>query len=343
MKASRVFCLLFAVLFMLCAGTVNVCAEETPSITIKYTHEECSFDFYKVADFSKENGLELTPAFAQYTETVSLLDEFDTLDAEDMRTLATTLEIVAKQNHISPLYESSTDENGELTVSGIELGTYLVVGEQTYDENFVYTPAPIFVSVSYGYLEDEFQYNIIVEHAKYEKDEFSQEVSCKVIKIWNDTGYEYERPQSITVQLLKDSAVCETVTLSVENNWMHEWTKLEAGHDWKVAELNVPENYKMYIEKSGNTFAIENTYSNNGDGDVESTTDSSGDSETTTVSDKTGNDGNNGGGNVTKPNNYKEDDKIISTGQLWWPVPILIILGITFVAMGLIKQKEEYI
>lgn len=48
-------------------------------------------------------------------------------------------------------------------------------------------------------------------------------------------------------------------TLSAANNWKHEWTNLEAGHNWQVVEKDVPDGYTGLVGKNGNIFTVTNT------------------------------------------------------------------------------------
>ena len=34
--------------------------------------------------------------------------------------------------------------------------------------------------------------------------------------------------------------------------------------------------------------------------------------------------------------------EIPSTGQLWWPVPLLVLMGIMCVIIGLVRRREDY-
>lgn len=84
-------------------------------------------------------------------------------------------------------------------------------------------------------------------------------VSRTVEKVWNDNNNP-DRPTSITVNLLRNGEVYETVTLSAANGWDYNWPNLDAGYTWSVQEVNVAEGYEPGIVRSGDTFVITNTY-----------------------------------------------------------------------------------
>ena len=70
---------------------------------------------------------------------------------------------------------------------------------------------------------------------------------------------ETQRPQEITVQLLRDGAVEDTVTLNAANSWRHEWTDLSARYAWTVVETDIPVGYTVKNELQGITFTVTNT------------------------------------------------------------------------------------
>ena len=98
---------------------------------------------------------------------------------------------------------------------------------------------------------------------------------------------------------MQDGKSYETVTLNQENNWKYTWEDLEAGHEWKAVEQTVPSGYTMTSTQEGKTFIITNTYKKPG----------------TTVP--------TGGGS-----------KLPQTGQLWWPVLVLLLAGIICIIVG---------
>ena len=69
--------------------------------------------------------------------------------------------------------------------------------------------------------ENSFSYTVTNSHT-------TEETDVKVLKVWDDAdnqdGY---RPEEVTVNLLADGAVKDTVKLSEENNWSYNWTKLD--------------------------------------------------------------------------------------------------------------------
>lgn len=243
--------LAFFVCIVLLIMPVSVCAEQQTSLTIHYAAGKCTFDFYKVADI-QENGYVLASPFDEYTSTTSSLDNFEKLTADESRILASTLDALVARDAVTPVYTATTNENGELIWNGLNKGVYLIIGEKTQDETFIYSPAPIIISVS-----DE---NVVIEHTKLEKDELAKGTDYRVLKIWNDDDNKDNRPDFITIELLQNGKTYDTVILSDDNNWSYIWEDLPADYDWKAVEKAVPDGYEMAVEKEDNTFVIKNTY-----------------------------------------------------------------------------------
>ena len=77
--------------------------------------------------------------------------------------------------------------------------------------------------------------------------------SVSVTKIWNDANNQDGiRPQSVSVSLLANKQVKETITLDEGNNWTHIFTDLPKKQDgvdivYEVVENDVPEGYEVEI------------------------------------------------------------------------------------------------
>jgi hypothetical protein len=79
----------------------------------------------------------------------------------------------------------------------------------------------------------------------------------KVIKTWDDAGYEAQRPKSIIVRLLKNGQVMDRVVLSEENNWQYVWMDLIPIADWSVEE-EVPQGYTPEVQESDGVYSLVN-------------------------------------------------------------------------------------
>ncbi len=94
----------------------------------------------------------------------------------------------------------------------------------------------------------------------------TEETEVSVTKIWDDAdnqdGY---RPDSVSVNLLANGEVIDTVPLSAENKWSYIWTKLDLKAAGQVIEYTVTEDtvdeYTADIAKDEDgTFTITNSH-----------------------------------------------------------------------------------
>ena len=133
-----------------------------------------------------------------------------------------------------------------------------------------------------------------------------------VKKVWDDLKHEKERPLRIQVELLKNGRYYDKCTLSKYNNWVYTWHNLDPKADWDVREVKV-EHYRSKVRWNDKTqtFTITNTY------DVPPP----------------------GGGNP--PGDPKPPGRTPNTGQLWWPVPVLISGGLVLVVVGMIRRRSS--
>ena len=105
-------------------------------------------------------------------------------------------------------------------------------------------------------MNNTWKYDMTVT-AKYERQE--EKISRKVLKIWDDKGYEDKRAKEISVQLLRDGQVYETVTLTNDNGWRYTWNDLPARYTWTIAEKELT-GYTVKVGQEGITYTIKNTY-----------------------------------------------------------------------------------
>ena len=119
-----------------------------------------------------------------------------------------------------------------------------------------------------------------------------------VIKIWKNDDVN-KRPDSINVLLLRGGEVYDEVVLSKDNNFRYTWSRLSNEYTWDVMEKDVPSGYTLSVDREDNTIMLTNT----GSGMVKSV---AGD--------------------------------LPLTGQLRWPIPILVIVGVVCLIIG---KKDE--
>ena len=230
------------------------------------------------------------------------------IDAE-ADNVAQTLETYIDRDEIAPLMTVLTDADGDAKFENLEYAVYLVCGAKSEMNHKKYTPVPVLV-----YLPTENNgatFTDVGITIKFEVETLLTKVNLSLLKVWDDAGKESARPRQITIELLKNGAVYKSVTLNAQNNWKYQWKDLDGSATWTVAEKTVPDGYEVAIQKSGSSFVVTNTR-------IESKETS----ETLTPP-------------TTKPG------ELPRTGQLWWPVFVLVFGGLLLVIIGLIFKRTE--
>lgn len=248
----------------------KIITNQPATLTINYKDGTKSipnarFSIYKVAAVDEYARMTLTSDFAGYKSTVSGLADLDALTQDQWLALASTLRGYVLKDDITPVAGGETNRDGHLAFSNREVGLYLVIGSRvTTGDDYTYTPIPFMVFLpGEDSVNNDWDYEVTVV-PKYTKDynppdDDDDYVSRKVLKKWDDEGYETLRPTEVIVQLLKDGKVYDTQTLNKDNNWRYAWDNLNADYEWEVIEKEV-EGYAVSIMRSGITFTVTNKY-----------------------------------------------------------------------------------
>ncbi|MBE6938654.1 MAG: Cna B-type domain-containing protein [Ruminococcaceae bacterium] len=285
------------VLLLVFALGFGAFAAENATLTVHFHHEElnipgCEFSVYRVADFSEKGEFTYT---AEYS---SLKTDISHAAQEDWKALEAELSAYISANTPAPLSVLLTGEDGKCTWSGLERGLYYIVGKPVLVDGWVYAPMPILIALpNRSSAEGEWEYQVDVS-PKYSRE--TEKTDLRVKKVWADSAAEDKRPVSVTVDLLRDGEVFDTVVLESKNNWEHIWTGLEAKYTWTVEEKAVS-GYSAQVRREGNTFFVTNT--------------------------------------PTQP--PPPPPELPPTGQLWWPVPLLAIVGLGLIIAGLACRRKE--
>ena len=132
------------------------------------------------------------------------------------------------------------------------------------------------------------------------------DATYQVVKVW--AGGESQRMESVTLQLICNGQPDRTVTLSAENDWSYRWTS-GPGHTWQVAELDVPEGFTVSVDRENGVFTVTNTWPGEPDEPEE----------------------------PDKP----EGPNLPYTGQLWWPVPVLLFAGGVLLIVDRVRSRQK--
>lgn len=286
-------------------------------LTISYQDEDvplagAEFSVYLVADAGENGELTTTPAFRQFN-----VDIRGRNDAA-WKALARTLEGYVLRDQIEPTDSGATGQSGFLHFptgdTKLTPGLYLVLGQRHRQNGFRYDAAPFMVMLP-AQSEHTWSYEVIAspKHEKREIPDTPAVITRKVLKVWDDDGHENSRPREITVQLLRDGEVYDTVTLNADDNWRYTWTELDDDYRWTVVERELS-GYTVRIDREGITFVVTNTYVPTSPPDTPT--------------------------QPTKPSTPGKPS-LPQTGQLWWPVPVLMCVGPAFVAAGLLRRRRK--
>lgn len=308
--AAMLLCLLVlcSMLPLSSRAAVFVDTEKAVSLTVSAEHDGvklkgAAFEIYLVATVDGNGELTVTEDFGRFN--LEIRGEND----DEWIRMTQVLEGWIAISGIQPADSGVTDEAGLLTFptgeKTLTQGLYLVVGKTHTQDKMVYTPSSFLVMLPTRSTEDgNWNYDLIVSPKFTAQPEKVDTISRKVLKIWDDKGYENLRPKEITVYLLKDGTIVDTVILNAANGWSHTWEDLDPNAKWTVAEKAM-KDYAVNITREGITFVITNRYA---DGTPPPTTKP-------------------GGG------------KLPQTGQLWWPVPVLMAMGLAFIVLGMVKRR----
>ena len=248
MKFYQRLCCLLIVFACLC---MPFAAAQTPGITLHYEEggtplTDASFRLYLIAWEDEGGRLIIAEDFSKYPIDI-------TLDQSRWPALASTLAAYAAFGKIPPVAQGKTDGDGILHFSDLSHGIYLVVGDPHRRNGLTYTAEPTLLDFRGNHID-------IFPKAEWVPDgggDGQDEETIKVLKVWED-GNSQDRPQSVTVHLLRDSLVCDTVELHDGNRWNHTWKNLPTGHDYTLVEEFV-DGYTVTIERHGITYVVTNT------------------------------------------------------------------------------------
>lgn len=315
---SALAALLAAVLLTLgvfAAGSIDLSRDV--SLTISYRDGNtplsgAEFSIYLVAETDENGELTVTGDFAGFN--VDIRGKND----EAWRTLAATLEAYVLRDRIQAADSGSTDGDGLVSfphsVDSLKPGLYLVLGSPHMQDGRWYYAAPFMVMLPGMDMDaNQWIYDVAVS-AKHESHPIPDEPgdgSHKVIKVWDDEGGESLRPEKITVKLIRNGEVYDTIELSDENSWRYSWTLPDNGEYWTVAETEI-DGYTVELRREGDVFIITNTRE-------EETPDE------------------------PQPTEPPDDGgpKLPQTGQLWWPAALLAAAGLLLLVLAALEKRRN--
>lgn len=324
-KICKYFMPLLLLLFPITAfAAENIDQTKNVKMTISYQDgitplSGAEFSIYQVATMDEYGKLITTDTFKKFH--VDIQGESD----EDWKTLAFTLEGYVLRDAVTPIDSGTTDKDGYLSFStgGNKLtqGLYLVLGNRHNQNGSYYDVMPFMVMLpTRDTATNQWDYQVIVipKFDKSDNLDRPDNIAYKVLKKWEDNGYIEQRPKEVVVQLLQDGKVYDTVTLNADNNWRYTWADLDNSYQWTVVEKEC-DGYTVEVSREGVTFVVTNTCQKEPQQPTEP-------SEPT---------------EPTMPEVPSSAPTLPQTGQLWWPVPMLFVVGLMFLLVGLICRRRS--
>ena len=342
-------------------GSPVLAAEEEStqkgSISIVCPVEWMELSLYRVAEYEESGSFTLTEQFRKYPVSLEQKSQ------EGLQGAADALADYIRRDGITADAVLASGSDRTVCFTDFNRGLYLVLGQTTEmqedGKTQIYEPQTALIALpedSQGTSEETKPYQVtaVLKFEKNEKPgkpeepgnpEEEEETKIHVLKVWKQ-DQEKERPDSIVVELLQtdvegNTTVVDRQTLTKENQWSYTWKNLSTLMRWSVSEAEVPNGYTVAVAREGDTVILTNTAkkSGNPDGEVnppskkptDKTTDKIVNKTTDKTTDKT----------VNKTTD-KTSDRLPQTGQLWWPVLVLLFAGaICLLAGRVLRDRKE--
>lgn len=331
MKRILTLLLAIAVVALTCltVSAQSIATDLPCDLTLHYKDDTDAFvsDFdvsvYRVAQLSESGEAKATPAFEKYHISYTEKDRVQ---------LAAELADYVIRDRITPDVSVKTDSNGEIALTGLQTGIYLITSATLTQGNTLLNFQPLLLDLPMTDDDTGVYAYEVTAMPKPVRREILKELN--VIVLWKDAGFESKRPDSVTIELYRDGELFDTQKVTSENGWRFTWSelsdgKLQAGaapsadgefsdadaqakdhlingeHSWYVVERGTDGYAVTYaVRPVNNTFVVINTR-------VASTPDQAAPS-------------------------------LPQTGQLWWPVPFLAAAGVlTLVAARFAGRKRH--
>lgn len=342
----------------------TVTTATTGSLTISTGYSALAgvdVDIYLIAEFVNTSYY----GELEWTETAESYDLSDDFSSVDWSSVADTLAGYFVRDSVEATASGELDSSGSVTFDGLTLGVYLVVfnggTESLTTGGYKYTLSPYCVTIPALDSTDEWDADTddfdVTSNAKISRTQTSSgggggggsdTEKVKVRKVWEDDD-EDDRPEEITVQLLRNGKVYDEVTLSEDNDWSYTWSGLDADYTWKVVEADVPDGYEMSRTKSGTTTVI----TNSAEEDEEEPEEDTGEDEEPEEEDEEEPEDEDEDESEPEEEDESEpeeeepeepeesEEELPQTGVLWWPVPLLACAGIACLLIGMLRRRTD--
>lgn len=315
-KKTLLWCLILVMLASILPMQA-IAVEPRASLTVDFPYMGAQFALYYIGSFSPQGDFEPVEALADCP--VDLNDAASNPGFAQARTLEAYVHLLG----VSPCASASVGSSGKINFLDLSSGLYLLLAQPIKSGASTYHVQPLLLRLPMTDPQSgSLSYSVTLT-PKYsaESEPLIPSLSLKVLKIWDDEGAREYRPSSITVYLLCDGQIYDTVILTAADNWRYRWDALPANHSWTVAEQPI-EGYTLTLEQSGITFTLTNTYQE----------------ESVPVFSPQPDEP----APTAPPPERPSGPTLPQTGSLWWPVPLLALAGMILLALGrLIRRRKD--
>lgn len=144
--------------------------------------------------------------------------------------------------------KDTTDAKGNVIFNNLDLGLYLV--RQTNDVEGYSTINSYLITIP-TIIDNSWEYDLSSEP----KTEIIKLMDLKVNKIWKT---DRKISDYVTLQLVLNDRVIDTVKLSKDNNWEYTWRRIPLNDEYEIKEINIPKGYTAIYEKNNNNYTVIN-------------------------------------------------------------------------------------
>lgn len=238
----------------------SAAANANGSITVTYQYQGAALNLastslYYLADWSAKGGYTPTGDFANHT---AYPVDWDILNADQqtLRDFANTMAGYIAVNKPAAENTLKTDSAGVATFNQLKDGLYLAVVAPYQGNVLTCQTAAMLVALPNVHKDAGEQRTLSIEPKA--DCAVPPTTTISVTKVWKDKD-QSKRPESVTMNLLQDGKIYDSIMLNNANDWKYTWKGLQAKHEYTVVEANVPGNYTALVDRENNDYTVTNT------------------------------------------------------------------------------------
>ena len=240
------------------AATAATAPEGSPTVTYQYQEaalNNADINLYRLADWSAKGGYTPTGDFANHT---AYPVDWDILNADQqtLRDFANTMAGYIAVNKPAAENTLKTDSAGVATFNQLKDGLYLAVVAPYQGNVLTCQTAAMLVALPNVHKDAAEQRTLSIEPKA--DCAVPPTTTISVTKVWKDKD-QSKRPESVTMNLLQDGKIYDSIMLNNANDWKYTWKGLQAKHEYTVVEANVPGNYTALVDRENNDYTVTNT------------------------------------------------------------------------------------